>query len=557
MIEPSLKALSSWLANSHGPTDACRNQLQLPNIASRPPSKQNIAYILMGLVLLASLALRLIPIAFHPIAEHEDSSYHFTRAAQISQLLIANNSEIAESNGILYYQAVLPPVVWLFGDSAWAIRLPSVIFGGLSMWLIFLIAKRMGGIRCRLFALLLYGCNSLAIIYDSFARFHALDSMLCLLASYLLLLIIEGYHSPNCQIERKSYPAAWLWTAYLLSCTALSLSMVLSLFILPAHWLTLVICLRNKPKALAIAGLLAIMAIDIGFGLCLRDTKALSRTSEVYPLCTVGEIVDDTGSALNTLWQHSDTIPSFSFSPSLDQLSRCYCILTQLQIVTTAIYWLIPPLAACLLSGKRTRLRIPGPDQIQPSQQLVAWWALIPLLLMTAFSALVCPVISARNCLFIVPGWCLLLGSWLASHPKAVVTIWLCLTLILVPVTTFSVYSTEVMTCEPQLAAISTISSRTKFVIVPKYSCDSLVWTKQHLAQQKITPVSLEDFEDYQTTMLGNSRDTEVVWAVGSKQEIDQTTAHLGRLGYLRSQTMCFPSLSELQYAVMMTKVPI
>lgn len=149
-----------------------------------------LIYATIALVLLVCIAIRLIPVSSRPLAVHEDCSHEYARAAHFERLMQYNYVQNSESNGFLYYAGVLKPVESHFGKSNWALRLPSVFFGGCSLWLLFLIGRRISGIRGGIFALILYGVNSVAIVYDGFARFYAVNTTLDLFASYLVLLII-------------------------------------------------------------------------------------------------------------------------------------------------------------------------------------------------------------------------------------------------------------------------------------------------------------------------------------------------------------------------------
>jgi mannosyltransferase len=83
-------------------------------------------------------------------------------------------------------------VTVLLGDSTWALRLHAVIFGTLSIWIFYRIARFLFGNRVALYATVLFAFYPLAYHYSQEARPYALLMFLTLLSYDLLLRQLFG-----------------------------------------------------------------------------------------------------------------------------------------------------------------------------------------------------------------------------------------------------------------------------------------------------------------------------------------------------------------------------
>lgn len=83
----------------------------------------------------------------------------------------------------LYYGGM---AVWirLFGDSVWSLRLPSVLFGVLAVWVTSLLARRMAGEWEARFAAFLAACSPFLIWYSQDARMYSLECLAAVAAVY-------------------------------------------------------------------------------------------------------------------------------------------------------------------------------------------------------------------------------------------------------------------------------------------------------------------------------------------------------------------------------------
>lgn len=329
--------------------------------------------------------------------------------------------------------------------------------------------------------------------------------------------------------------------------------MIISSFLLPAHWLTLIICLPQKGKAVAIAALLALLTIALNLGLFIRDANALERTEGVYQQLNTEQLAEVTACALNASLVESEIMPCLCFEPYLYSVSRNFSTLLQAMVIGISLWWLLQPLTPWLQKHKCTKSAWPCSDPGLAGTQLAAWWSLLPLLLMCVFSLTVKPVFGLKNCLFIIPGWCLLLGSWLGKQNNIVAVIWLLATLIITPPTTISAYDLENMTHERELTMIGAIDSRNKIVVMSSDGDSVLINERHCIYPENATVIALKEFKHY-TSQLTDETEADIVWSVGDTQFIDQATAMLSKLGYKQTQLTCFPSLSDRQYTAMMTK---
>lgn len=94
----------------------------------------------------------------------------------------------------------------MFGSSEFALRFLSVLFGVLTVPLIYAVGKRLLGWSSGILAAALVAISPLFLWYSQEARMYTLVTFLCLLSTYLLLRIMEG---------RGKRPL--LWASYVLS----------------------------------------------------------------------------------------------------------------------------------------------------------------------------------------------------------------------------------------------------------------------------------------------------------------------------------------------------
>jgi 4-amino-4-deoxy-L-arabinose transferase-like glycosyltransferase len=123
----------------------------------------------------------------------------------------------------LYYY-LLHGWIQLFGDSEWALRALSVLFGVLTVPLIYGVARllfrsRLAGLLAALFA----AVSPLHVWYGQEVRMYTLLTFLCLLSSFFLLLAVR---------EKRRWAIPILWAAYTAANVAALYTHYFALFVL-------------------------------------------------------------------------------------------------------------------------------------------------------------------------------------------------------------------------------------------------------------------------------------------------------------------------------------
>lgn len=116
----------------------------------------------------------------------------------------------------LYY-LILKHWVLFFGSSEMALRIPSVIFGVATVYLVYLIGKKVSGSQVGLIAAILLATSGLGIYYSQEARMYSLAAFLVSLSVYLFL--------------RKK------WAFFSIVLAIIGLTDYVSLLIVPVFWL--------------------------------------------------------------------------------------------------------------------------------------------------------------------------------------------------------------------------------------------------------------------------------------------------------------------------------
>jgi hypothetical protein len=96
---------------------------------------------------------------------------------------------------------------FILGNSAWALRFHAVVFGTLSLWIFYRIAKRLSGARVALYATFLLVFYPLHYHYSQEGRPFALFILLTLFSYDLLLGIIA---------QRRNRPLSWIMLFFVL-----------------------------------------------------------------------------------------------------------------------------------------------------------------------------------------------------------------------------------------------------------------------------------------------------------------------------------------------------
>ena len=155
----------------------------------------------------------------------------------------------------LYYY-LLHGWILLFGDSEWALRALSVLFGVLTVPVIYGVARLLFRSRAAgLLAALLVAVSPLHLWYGQEARMYTLLTWLCLLASLLLLLAMT---------TRRAWVNALLWVAYTAATVAALYTHYFALFVLAAQAVYVLVVLTAqgfRPLRLLVGSLASGVAI--------------------------------------------------------------------------------------------------------------------------------------------------------------------------------------------------------------------------------------------------------------------------------------------------------
>lgn len=160
----------------------------------------------------------------------------------------AINIVYAKENDFLYFVSKYPlgdfhpsgyfAVIWLWGHlfdfSEGSMRLPSVIFGILTVFMTYLIGKKLFSKKVGLWAALFLTAAPLHIYYSQEARMYSFAAFAASLATYFLIRFVQG--------EKLGK------VGYALSVGLLLYSDYLSYLILPAHFIWVILFHRKNIK---------------------------------------------------------------------------------------------------------------------------------------------------------------------------------------------------------------------------------------------------------------------------------------------------------------------
>jgi mannosyltransferase len=156
----------------------------------------------------------------------------------------------AEAFNGLYYMLLH---VWLLGgDGETWLRLPSVIFGVLSAWVLFALNRRLFGLDVALCGAALLAVNAFFVYYEQDARPYSLAVFLVVLATYLFVRALED-------------PSIWRWLGYGGVGALAIYAHLFSAFVIGAHLSSLLIR-RPRPKLRTLAvgfGLIAVLVAPL------------------------------------------------------------------------------------------------------------------------------------------------------------------------------------------------------------------------------------------------------------------------------------------------------
>lgn len=139
---------------------------------------KNILLILLILVL--AILVRSYGLTFESIWLDESFSIYYAQQS-ITQIV-----SLPDTNPPLY-NLVLSPFVKIFGIGKFWVRLPSVIFGVLSVLFMYLLTKKIFNQRIALIASLILSISSYHVFYSQEARVYALFNFLSIISMYFFI----------------------------------------------------------------------------------------------------------------------------------------------------------------------------------------------------------------------------------------------------------------------------------------------------------------------------------------------------------------------------------
>ena len=145
--------------------------------------------ILLGIILAVGFFLRLFELGAESLWLDEGVTVYYARLS-LADIFSRFSSE--EFNPPLYYSLIH---LWIriAGDSEFAVRLPSVLFGVLSIFMIYKTAREMAGREVGLLAALILALNRFHVHFSQEARIYALLVFLTLLSFYYFIRLTKEF----------------------------------------------------------------------------------------------------------------------------------------------------------------------------------------------------------------------------------------------------------------------------------------------------------------------------------------------------------------------------
>lgn len=243
------------------------------------PSPRNATF-LLGLILLLALGLRLYRVGTYGIYFDEKSTLLISQGivlegynqrdvfekkyftpAEFWKPKTLDDFVAANARGDIgspFYFGIVWSWLKLFGLSDVSLRMPSVLFGTLTVLLLFGFTKRFFGGRLALLSAFLAAVEPFFVAYSHIARTYSLTFFMTLLATYLFVLIMERERPDS--TSRQPGPPVHLYVAYSLTFALCILSHYLTVTVFLCHALYAALFVRRlRPwlslGAAALAGL--------------------------------------------------------------------------------------------------------------------------------------------------------------------------------------------------------------------------------------------------------------------------------------------------------------
>ena len=182
-VAPTGSATSRFRARRSQTTE----EHQLPSTEIAHPGNFHHGWASLLTITLLAFALRTWQLGAQSLWYDEGVSWYLATRLPLSEMLWWTATDIQPP----FYYLLLRPWLLLAGESEFALRFPSLLFGVLSVPLLAVVARRLYGPRPGLGAGLLAAVAPLYVWYAQEARMYTLLTFLGLLSSYLLLRVLD------------------------------------------------------------------------------------------------------------------------------------------------------------------------------------------------------------------------------------------------------------------------------------------------------------------------------------------------------------------------------
>jgi uncharacterized membrane protein len=149
---------------------------------------QSRAFLVLLAIMLLGAGLRIYGLGFQSLWSGELASWDISTRETMSQVIGGVQSD---DHPPLYY-LILRFAQWIFGDSEWALRLPSAVAGWLCIPAIYLLGKRLYSEREGIFAALFLAVFWAPIYYSQEARVYSMLILLSILTTYFWWGVMLG-----------------------------------------------------------------------------------------------------------------------------------------------------------------------------------------------------------------------------------------------------------------------------------------------------------------------------------------------------------------------------
>jgi uncharacterized membrane protein len=273
--------------------------MELPGTTTMELIKKNRNPFDLLIITAIAFGLRIFMLGSQSLWTDEAAIYSQTRVGSLFEVystVMSQEGHIGPLYHILNYL-----FCQLFGYAEWALRMPSAIYGTISVVLIYKIAELLINRNAALFSSILLACSPLHVWYSQEARMYSLWIMLTLLTTLVFIKLLDK-GSPRLWILFTIFASLSLWT------------FLNSIFLFAAMGLYLVIFVKRYKKELCffivcmlavaasyLPGVITLLARTSGNG--TAETAGFRTTSVfdlIYAFC-VFNIGTSLGPPLDTI----------------------------------------------------------------------------------------------------------------------------------------------------------------------------------------------------------------------------------------------------------------